>query len=516
MKKNIRSIIHLQIAIFSLLIMLILLISTALIYGSYQKKRIGADFRYELSLAANDLTYRIRFSEENLKALSSRSMIKKALSDLASGSRTLEETRDYTRDKYAEGAAVYNLLIYARRLDSRGRIIAEYPPVHDESLPLGNGLSFFSNEKGSHILLNNPIIDKGITVGTDQAVFFLIDFRSTDYNLVRNLSISRDSLTAKRFPSLVSSFPLGETGYFLRGELNIQAARRLRGNAILIAIIQALLIIFSIALVSYLTILRSIIRLMRKDEERRESTARQEKEALIGQIISGLSHEINNVLTGIYGLVDLLSATEGFPEEGKSYYRSLSYSSNRMARFMRKLTDYNRQSISEKKRLDLSDALQRIIAEERGKSDSATLITPDLREPGLSAGIGFHHLQQVLSNLLENSRTAMNGKGTVGLILERIDFPRERDCPHCDGILNGIWIRLQIRDRGCGIPREDRDRIFDPFYSTTGREGLGLSQATGIITRYGGHLFLDDSPPGETVITILLPPWEEKEISPSS
>ncbi|MBN2625606.1 MAG: HAMP domain-containing histidine kinase [Spirochaetales bacterium] len=511
MKKSIRSIIHLQILIFSLLIILILLFSTAVIYGSYQKKRISADFRYELGLAANDLSYRIIYAEENLKALSSRSMIKSALSDLTEGTRTLDETRKYTQDKYAEGAAVYNLLIYARRLDSRGRIIAEYPPDHDEYIPHGGEeLSFFSNERGCHILLSNPIVNNGKTVGSDQAVFFLIDFSSTDYNLIRNLSINRESLTVKLFPSLVSSYPLEGTGYYLRGELDIQAARRLRGNAFLIAVIQALLIIFSIALVSYLTIMRSIIRLIREDEEIREKAARQEKEALVGQIISGLSHEINNVLTGIYGLVDLLSVTEAFPEEGKAYTQSLSLSSNRMARFIRKLTDYNRQSISDWKRLDLSPALEKILTGEKEKSGPEINITLDRKEQGLSAGIGFHHLQQVLSNLFENSRSAMNEKGTIGLILEKLDSLPERDCPHCDEILKGHWIRLQVRDSGYGISPKDRDRIFDPFFSTTGKEGLGLSQASGIITRYGGHILLEDSTPGETVITILLPPWGEK------
>ena len=511
MQKDIKYVFYLQVLLFTLSVIVFLVAGTFLINGLNQRERVSSDFRYELNLTANNFYHMIQTAHENIEALSSRSMIRDSLYALYTGKNSLEETRGFTQPKYTDGAKVYNNIVYVRRVDEKNRLIAEYPQNYpgEFSFP-DREISFMRNEKGCHIILNHRITHNGLIIGWDQAVFFLCDFSHENYALLKNVSVTENPVIRKKYPDLADAAPLSDTGYYLSGELNAEIARIESRKNLHIAFLEAFLLILTISLVTYFTIMRLMVRIIRDQKREYEENIRQEKESTISQIIAGLAHEINNVLTGIFGLSDNLEMVPDFPEEGKPLLGSLKESSSRMSRFMRKLTDYSRQNLYGKGDVDIGASLKEISEEWKRLSGSPVRIKVTPPGEKITVAIVRKHLQQVIFNLLENGAESMANEGMITVMIEKTEpmtlpeSARFRD----EGIRP--WIRIEIKDGGSGIPEEFRTRVFDPFFTTkNGKDGLGLAQASGIISRYGGHIFLEETSPAGTVMTILFPLSEE-------
>jgi len=98
-------------------------------------------------------------------------------------------------------------------------------------------------------------------------------------------------------------------------------------------------------------------------------------------------------------------------------------------------------------------------------------------------------LGQVLMNLVVNACEAQSGGGEVRVSARR----------------TGAEIRIEIADRGPGVPEENRARIFEPFFSTKESTGLGLSISHSIVTQHGGRLEVDSRAGGGAVFTLRLP-----------
>jgi len=101
----------------------------------------------------------------------------------------------------------------------------------------------------------------------------------------------------------------------------------------------------------------------------------------------------------------------------------------------------------------------------------------------------------VLTNLALNACEAQPEGGEVRVSAER----------------DGDRIQVEIADRGPGIAPEDMARIFEPFYSTKGSTGLGLSVCHTIVSQHGGELKAQDREGGGTVFRLSLPTWTEEE-----
>jgi signal transduction histidine kinase len=112
-------------------------------------------------------------------------------------------------------------------------------------------------------------------------------------------------------------------------------------------------------------------------------------------------------------------------------------------------------------------------------------------------------LEQVLINLAVNARDAMSGRGTLRVELDRVTVETEtRDVP-C-----GHFVRLTVRDTGCGMDEATRDRIFEPFFTTktAGKgSGLGLSTVYGVVKQLGGHIAVESAPLQGSTFTIHFP-----------
>ena len=225
-----------------------------------------------------------------------------------------------------------------------------------------------------------------------------------------------------------------------------------------------------------------------------EQLLQSEKMAAVGQLISGVAHELNNPLTAILGYSQLLQAEELTNSRGADYVEKLYKQAQRTHHIVQSLLSFARQHKPERKSVDLNQILEDtlILREYDMKLNSIQIhreFAPDLP---LTAG-DFHQLQQVFLNILNNAVDALVEKGAKGEIWIRT-------------VLAGNRLRVEITDNGPGV--KDPHRVFDPFYTTkpVGKgTGLGLSICYGIVKEHGGEIQVRNSPPRGATFAIVLP-----------
>jgi signal transduction histidine kinase len=230
---------------------------------------------------------------------------------------------------------------------------------------------------------------------------------------------------------------------------------------------------------------------------------RSQRLASIGRLAAEIAHEMNNPLTSVLTFCKLSNSIlqqEPFPTkrlaELRDYISYLHSETERCANISRNLLDFSRQSEIEIRENDVHEILEKTltILRHRAGLDEIEIQTdyaPEL--PLLSCD--FKRLQQAFVNILWNAIEAMpeGGKLTVAT---RFD-------PEQDGI------EIRVSDTGPGIPEEDVEKIFEPFYTTKADEkgvGLGLSVAYGIIRQHQGEIHFQSEVGEGTQVTIYLPP----------
>jgi signal transduction histidine kinase/ActR/RegA family two-component response regulator len=239
-------------------------------------------------------------------------------------------------------------------------------------------------------------------------------------------------------------------------------------------------------------------------EERRiqERLAQSEKLSSLGQMISGIAHELNNPLASVLGFTQLLARQAG---EGKQAARLdlIHQEARRCQRIVQNLLSFARQHEPERRQVSCNEVVHSVVAllQYQMNVDGVRLVTE--LDPALPAVLGDpHQLQQVLVNLLTNATHAIQDAGMGGRV-------RVRTEPTSAG-----GVRLTVEDDGPGVPEALRSRIFDPFFTTkpAGRgTGLGLSLVYGIVAAHAGTIELEAPAGAGATFRIELPPAREDE-----
>jgi two-component system NtrC family sensor kinase len=228
----------------------------------------------------------------------------------------------------------------------------------------------------------------------------------------------------------------------------------------------------------------AIIAIARDITDRRhlqEQLLQSEKMSALGQLISGVAHELNNPMTGVLGFSQLLLSSSEVPEKAKQTLEKIYQEAERARKIVQNLLTFARQRKPEKRTVHINDILNRTIdfrAYEMKVSNIEVVRNFDPHLPTLWAD--EHQLQQVFMNIIMNAEQAMleaHGKGRLEI--------------HTHGDRKRKSIRITVSDDGPGISDQDLSKIFDPFFTTkpVGRgTGLGLSISFSIIEEHGGQI----------------------------
>jgi CheY-like chemotaxis protein len=240
------------------------------------------------------------------------------------------------------------------------------------------------------------------------------------------------------------------------------------------------------------------VRAERELDQLRESLVQQERLRAIGELASGVAHDLNNTLHAMSLRLSLVEQSQACQAEQGDNIRALSRIVSDAALVVGRLQDFARQrhdrpleSVDVAAVVDEAIDIVRTGIEGQSSLDGAPIrIRTDLPAlppvPGLASD-----LRHVVVNLLLNARDAMPSGGTIRMLAEQ----------------QGKRVVLKVLDEGNGIPAKDLTKIFDPFFTTKGKRGtgLGLSIARGVLARLGGDITAENRPEGGACFTLSFP-----------
>jgi PAS domain S-box-containing protein len=224
-------------------------------------------------------------------------------------------------------------------------------------------------------------------------------------------------------------------------------------------------------------------------DERRlaEQMMQQEKLAAVGQLVSGVAHELNNPLAGVMAFAELLQALPSVDAEAKGAVNTIYREAQRAAKIVRHLLTFARQQPAERSETDLNAVVRDALALRQLAFRTHDIELDMALDPALPVTWADpFQLQQVLLNLIGNAEQALADRDQPRRITVRTS-QREGT------------VVVSISDTGVGIDPDRLDRIFNPFYTTkpVGQgTGLGLSISDGIVRQHGGRIIVE-SVPGE-------------------
>jgi two-component system NtrC family sensor kinase len=217
-----------------------------------------------------------------------------------------------------------------------------------------------------------------------------------------------------------------------------------------------------------------------------EQLVQSEKLAAIGQLVSGVAHELNNPLFSAMGNTELLIMDGMGSADDRSKLEKILDAVNRARLIVRELIQFSRGETFEKEVLSVNDLLRRTVKRMDYEMKLQNLsIKTDLQEnlpPFMGSSVG---LQRVFINILKNASQAFEENGIGGVIKIRSYHDHKKGDIH-----------VEIANNGPEIPQEHLSSIFDPFFTTrdVGKgTGLGLSTAYGIVKEHGGDLTVRSS-----------------------
>jgi signal transduction histidine kinase len=227
----------------------------------------------------------------------------------------------------------------------------------------------------------------------------------------------------------------------------------------------------------------------------------------IGRLAGGIAHDLNNLLLVIGGSSDLLLGMIDPADPRHGHVTEIAKASARGAALTRQLLAFSRHQILEPEILDLNavvvdvdQMLRRVIGED---------VELELRLDPASGRVRAdpHQVQQVIVNLAVNARDAMPRGGTLTLATATVDLDGDPTREYAP-VPPGRYVRLTVRDTGCGMDPETRAHIFEPFFTTKepGRgTGLGLATVYGIVKQSGGYIHVVSSAGAGSTFEVYLP-----------
>ena len=265
---------------------------------------------------------------------------------------------------------------------------------------------------------------------------------------------------------------------------------------------------------------RAMVRAVDDLAAAKEQLVQKEKMAAVGQLVSGVAHELNNPLQGVLGYAELMLAEKPAALEQEEL-RAIRDNANRAAGIVRNLLTFAGRSASARSWQQINAIVRDAVAERASPLASAGItVKLDVADRLPLIYVDRTRLEDVIVNLLQNAEAAIAARqsgqspspivppAATGEIIVSTRIARDPD-----------RIILELADNGSGVKDDDLRRVFDPFFTTSevGRGiGLGLSMCYGIVREHGGQITAHNRAVGGAVFTVDLPVMTESVIAATS
>ena len=240
-----------------------------------------------------------------------------------------------------------------------------------------------------------------------------------------------------------------------------------------------------------------------------QTVMQQERLRALGQMASGIAHDINNALSPIVGFADLLTRGEtALSANGKKYIQYIKTAGEDIAHIVARLRDFYRQRESSEalQSLDLNNLSRQVIEMTRPRwrdipqGRGAMVEMRGDFDANLVPLVGIEsEVREALTNLILNAVDAIPEGGTI-TVRTRVGSREEAGSAP-------THVLLEVGDTGVGMDEETRKRCMEPFFSTKGTRGtgLGLAMVYGVMERHGGQIEIDTEPGQGTLIKLIFP-----------
>jgi len=239
-----------------------------------------------------------------------------------------------------------------------------------------------------------------------------------------------------------------------------------------------------------------------------QTVMQQERLRALGQMASGVAHDINNALSPIVGFADLLARGEvALSPNGKKYLNYIKTAGDDITHIVARLREFYRQRDSKEalQSLDLNALARQVIDMTRPRwrdIPQGRGVMIEMRtdfDANLASLVGIEsEVREALTNLILN---AVDASPTGGIITvrTRVGSRPGSDVP--------THILIEVGDTGIGMNEETRKRCLEPFFSTKGKRGtgLGLAMVYGVMERHGGQIEVESEVGQGTVIKLIFP-----------
>ena len=254
-------------------------------------------------------------------------------------------------------------------------------------------------------------------------------------------------------------------------------------------------------------------------EERGLEASRRELEAgvlraqrleALGVLAGGVAHDFNNLLQGMFGHLELAqrSVDASRPDLTREALSDLRHVTRQGAELCRQLLAYanHRRDALAAPVVDVIEDMRTLLEVcVRGRGQLCFDLDPGCHEAALDPA----QLRQIVLNLVTNAaEAALKPQGRIQVRAARIDVDAAELAGYelGAGLSPGRYVWLEVSDEGQGVAKEERERIFAPFYSTRGQDrGLGLASVLGILKALGGAIRLESEPGQGAAFSVLLP-----------
>lgn len=268
---------------------------------------------------------------------------------------------------------------------------------------------------------------------------------------------------------------------------------------------------------SALIISTDITERMKTEEEKKkleEQLFQSQKMESIGRLAGGIAHDFNNILTNIMGYAEMLRIQfeDTTTTEGKAA-EVIFRNAERAADLTLQLLGFAQGGKYNPFPLNVNNVIRDVIKVSEKIFEKNIKVKYEFEDKINTIEADRNQLDQVLTNIIINAKDAMPNGGELIFKTENVYLGKEYARRYHE-FKRGYYVKVSITDTGIGIPKEVKDHIFEPFYTTKGKgkgTGLGLATVYGIIKNHSGCINCYSEPERGTTFTIYLP-VSKKEI----